>query len=492
LANSERSAGRYLGAIAVVLASTAISEALYRVLGTTRVSMIFLAGVLIAAVRWGSGPAYLSAIAAFVVYNFYLVEPRFTLQFASAEDVLVLIVFFAVAVLTGNLAGRVRDEAARAAERARTTDALLQASQEFSSSAQEAVIGQRLEQHIASAVHGDAIVWDADWRRFGESGAHSSARAVEDEAMMAARRALRDGGDVEQRPGSWRARPLRTAGDTLGVAAWRGETSSEAGPEVQRLLNVLVDLGAAAIGRAKLAARQAEIDARARTEQLRDALLSSISHDLRTPLSSILASASSLREFGDEFSAATRDDLVLTIQEEAERLNAFVANLLNMTKLQSGALHIEATDVSVAEVVDRVVDRFSRRGAASRLRKRVAANLSVRGDAVLVEQALSNVVENALRYSPISASVIIAAEAAGRFVVIEVLDEGPGVPESELELIFEKFYRSPNTSATLQGTGLGLSISKGLVEAMGGVATARLREDASGMCVSLIVPRAGK
>jgi K+-sensing histidine kinase KdpD len=478
----------YAAALGVVGASTMTAELLFRALDTTRLSMIFLAGVLITAVRWGSGPGYFAAVAAFVIYDFYLSEPRFTLQFGSAEDVLVLIVFFAVAMLTGRLAGKVRDEAARALDRAHTTDALLQASREFSSSADEETIRQRLARHVGEAAKGDGLVWHGDRRWSWPAVVDPPEGLVTDTLAITGR--TPDMGGVTVTSGSWRARQLVAAGDALGVAAWRSVGPTRLGPEEQRLLNVLVDLGATAIARARLASAQAEMEARVRTEQLRDALLSSLSHDLRTPLAAIMASASSLREFGDQFEPATRADLVLTIQEETERLNIFVTNLLNMTRLESGALAIDSTGFSVAEMVERVIGRFSRRGGEHRLSPSIRpVDLHACGDPILAEHALANVVENALRFSPGGSPVGITANPRGNLAVIEVADEGPGVPNDELASIFEKFYRSPQSAATLQGTGLGLSITKGLVEAMGGAVAARPRAGGSGLVVSLTLPR---
>jgi K+-sensing histidine kinase KdpD len=480
---------RYLAAFAVVVASTGVAEMLYRTLETTRLSMIFLAGVLMAAVWLGSGPAYFAAGLAFVVYNFYLCEPRFTLVFAGPEDVIVLTVFLIVAMLTGGLAGRVRDEARRAQARARTTAALLEASRDFASTTQEAEVRERLARRLAEAAKGDAVIWDGVEAVMSDDEVAAPAPLLID-ALDLASRAMSHA-PVTLEAGAWRARPLRSAEVVLGVAAWRphGGDGPAAAEEMQ-LVSVLVDQGATAIMRARLTAAQAEAKASVRTEQLRNALLSSISHDLRTPLAAILASASSLREFGDRFPPEVRADLTDTIQEEAERLNLFVANLLNMTRLEGGGLAPKAAPFNVVEVVDQLMARMERRRGGRVLARDAAhGELTAMGDPVLLEQALGNVVENALRFSPDGSTVRVSL-SGGDCVRIQVADEGPGVPEAELEKIFEKFFRSASSRETTPGTGLGLSIARGLVEAIGGQVRARLRTDRSGLVVAVDLPRA--
>lgn len=472
-------AWRYLAALGFVAASTAVAEVIYRVFDTDRLSMVFLAGVLVSAVTLGPGPAYFAAAAAFVVYDVYLVEPRFQFSLTSAEDVIVLIVFLAVAVLTGGLAGRLREAQRKAEARARTSGALLRASEEFSASDHEDAVRQALAARIADAGREAVVFFDGrTWTAPADRAAPATLAAIAQTPSAATIEA-----------GGWRLRPLRADGHALGVAAWRS-TERALAEDDDRLVDVLVDMAGAAIVRSRLSGERAEMQARTRTEELRNALLSSISHDLRTPLAAILASASSLREFGDRFDAATRQDLTLTIQEEAERLNIFVGNLLNMTKLESGALSIDGVAFGMAEVAERVAQRVQRRAGAREIVPHVAGDdLSAVGDPILAEQALANVVENAVRFSPNGARIDITGRREAGRVVVEVADEGPGVPPGELPMLFEKFYRSPSTAAAQQGTGLGLSITRGLVEAMGGEVSARARDDGRpGLIVALALP----
>jgi K+-sensing histidine kinase KdpD len=468
---------RYGAAFGIIGLALLIAEGFYRVFDTTRLSMVFLAGILVSAVTLGANAGYFAAALAFVVYNIYLVEPRFTFEFGSAEDFLVLVVFLAVAVLTGGLAGRLRDEAQRNKLRAHAMGALFEASRELSSASDESAVRGRIVRHIAEAARGQAFLWDQDviWSAPEETVVPSALLGD----VLAASQTVQPTETLTITVGDWRARIMQADGTSLGVAAWRAGADAVAAENGSapdyRLINVLVDLGAAAIMRARLSAARSEVEALARTEQLRNALLSSISHDLRTPLAAILASASSLKDFGEKFTPNVRNDLVTTIQEEAERLNRFVANLLSMTKLESGALDLDRQVFDAAEVLNRVVRRFERAG------RLIGHDLGrvpliITADPILLEQALGNILENAVRYSPHDALIMVRGAEVGGTVLIEVEDFGPGVPTDDLKRIFEKFYRSPGAGNT-QGTGLGLSIARGLIEAMNGVVSARARPD---------------
>jgi two-component system sensor histidine kinase KdpD len=461
LRNAARHVARYLAVLPIIGMATALAELFYRITGSDRLSSIFLAGVLLSAFLLGSGPAYAAAALAFVVYLFQ-VDPRFQFSFGGAEDFNVLMMFLAVAALTGLLTGRMRDEAARAQARQRVNGALLDATRDFSATSDEAVIRQRLAAHIARAARGEAEVRGegAAYQVKTEQVAHGASDA-------------------------WRVQPLQTGDASFGEAAWRPLGGPPLSEEEQTLIGILADTGAAAIARAKLAAGKAEAEARARTEDLRNALLSSISHDLRTPLAAILASATSLREFGPRFDPAVREDLADTIREEAERLDATVANLLSMSRLEAGQLTVATSPFNVPEVVERAVGRRNRAEQRPFVVRIDPATPEAEGDPVLFEQALGNVVENAMRYSPAGAPITVAVAGAGDEVVVEVTDAGPGVAPEEAERIFEKFYRARATGS-VPGTGLGLAITRGLLAGMGGrVAVCNRTDDDSGLVATL-------
>ena len=469
---------RYAAALGVVALSTGIAQALFLLTGSNRVGGAWLVGVLVTSYLLGSGPGYLSAAVSFVIYNLYVSNGHLSLRHYRPEDVLVLLTFPTVALLMGSLTGRVRDEAKRAQNRALITAVLFEGSREFSISDDVGLIRARLADYLAAAARGRAFVMDAEVLC---AAGGEAPEAVLEAARTLAREAGGQPRTIEAQ--GWTVRCLQGG----AVAGWR--TASTLSVDEEDLLQILADAGAAAKTRADLTVAKADAEARARTEDLRNALLSSISHDLRTPLAAVLASASSLQEFGDRFDAKTRHDLTATIQEEAERLNTFVTNLLNMTRLEGGALEPANSAFSVGEVVDRTRRRFDRLLGKRKLSCRLdeAATMAL-GDPVLFEVALANVLENAIRYSPDGGTISLVSYPDAGQVVVEVIDEGPGVAEAELPQLFEKFYRGA-AAKRLPGTGLGLSIVRGVMQGMGGQARAALRTDAhSGMVMSLALP----
>jgi two-component system sensor histidine kinase KdpD len=472
---------RYGVAVLIVAMATGGAALLDQLTHSNRVAGVYLVGVLVTSYLVGSGPGYLAAFVSFLIYNFYVANTKFALASYTPEDVLVLLTFPTVALLMGNLTGRVRDEAKRAETRALATAVLFEGTREFSASDDPAFIRARLADHLAAAARGQAFVLDADV--LSSAGGEAPTPMVLSAAQALA---LEEGAAPRTiEAAGWRVRYL-TGGS---VAGWRAEPPP--GSEEEDLLQILADAGAAAIARAQLTVGKADAEARARTEDLRNALLSSISHDLRTPLAAVLASATSLQEFGDQFDAKTRRDLTATIQEEAERLNAFVTNLLNMTRLESGALDVSTAAFDLAEVVDRTRKRFDRLRGQRMIDWTLGdgAGLAM-GDPVLFEVALANVLENAVRYSPDGGTISLSSFPRDGQVVVQVADDGPGVAESELGKLFDKFYRG-SAAKRMPGTGLGLSIVRGVMQGMGGRATATLRQDgASGLVVSLILPSA--
>ena len=225
------------------------------------------------------------------------------------------------------------------------------------------------------------------------------------------------------------------------------------------------------------------------TERLRAALLTSISHDLRTPLATILGTVSGLRSYADKYDETQRAELLATLQDEAERLNRFVNNLLDMTRLESGALELKLDLVDIAEIVGAALERAGSVLAHHRVELVIAADLPMlRLDQILFEQVLFNLLDNAAKYAPPGSRINVHARREGDVVAIEVSDEGPGIPPEDLERVFDKFYRVQAQDRRRAGTGLGLAICRGFVEAQGGRIDARNRRDRSGAVLTIRLP----
>jgi len=284
--------------------------------------------------------------------------------------------------------------------------------------------------------------------------------------------------------------PLRTG---RGPVAVMGIESDRPGallsPDQRRLLNALADQAAVSIERISLAEDVDRARLVAETERLRSALLTSISHDLRTPLASILGAASSLETYDALLGADAKRDLLRTIQEEAERLGRFVANLLDMTRLEAGALTPKREPADIGEVVGSALARAGKVLSGHRVEMDIAAGLPLLDlDEVLFEQALFNVLDNAAKYAPPGTQVMLRGWAQPDEVRLQVIDEGPGIPDGALPHLFEKFYRVHATDRQRAGTGLGLAIARGFVEAMGGRIEAANRTDRRGAVFTFIFP----
>jgi two-component system sensor histidine kinase KdpD len=260
-------------------------------------------------------------------------------------------------------------------------------------------------------------------------------------------------------------------------------------PEDSRLLETLADQAAVAIERTTLVADVEAARLASETERLRSALLSSLSHDLRTPLVSILGAATSMISYGDDLDPKDRRELAVTIQDEAERLNRFVQNLLDMTKLGSGALKPNADWADLHDIVGAAVQRSTRLLKGRQIKVDIDPKLPLLSlDSVLMEQVFFNLLDNACKYSPQGSLVTVWARPGKGQALIEVCDQGPGIPEADRERVFDMFYRVEAADSQTAGTGLGLAICRGIVEAHGGTIKAEPGLHGSGTCIVVHLP----
>jgi two-component system sensor histidine kinase KdpD len=284
--------------------------------------------------------------------------------------------------------------------------------------------------------------------------------------------------------------PMRTGRGAIGVIGIDNDrTGPLLTPDQRRLLDALVDQGALAIERVLLVEDMDRVKRTVESDRLRGALLTSISHDLKTPLASVLGAASTLRDLGTGLNDAQKNDLLATMIDESERLNRFIANLLDMTKLESGAIVPNTARHDIGEIVGSALRRAGKILARHKVSLELAADLPMLElDAVLFEQVLFNLLDNAAKYAPADTTISIRCSREKDSIVLQILDEGGGIPPAELESVFDKFYRAQKGDHVRPGTGLGLAISRGFVEAMHGTISAANRGDRSGAVLTIRLP----
>lgn len=483
--------GYAVGAL-FVLAATLAAWGLDLAFDRVDLGMIFLAAVLAAGVLHGLRPALAAATVAFVVYNYLFLAPRYSLAIGAPTDFITLVVFWAVALASGGLAGRVRDQALGSQRRAAAVATLLAASRTLSAATGREAVASALAEQVAAAAGGRALVLLPEGDEIAPLAGSPGLEALDAAQMAAARWAWEKGevagfgtGTLPQ--ARWTFWPLEGVRARTGVAA----VEAGVGADQERLILALLEQGAVALERSQLATEALETETLRRADRFRSALMNSVSHDLRTPLSTVLGASSTLLEFGDKMSKAVRQDLLVSIREEAERLSRYVANLLDMTRLEGGALRLRTDWTDVRDVLNAAAERVTRRLGDRPLSRDYPDRLSlVRIDASLLEQVVVNILENAIAYSADGSRIELAAYEDRGNVVISIEDEGRGVPPAELERIFDKFRRLDEPSDRGQGVGLGLAIAKGFVDAMGGrIAAASPIHDGRGTRMLISLPK---
>jgi two-component system sensor histidine kinase KdpD len=485
--------GYVIGAAFVAVATVA-ALALDQVFDDVNLGMVFLASVLAAGVLYGLKPALAAATVAFLIYNFLFLSPRYSFAIGSPTDLLTLIVFWLVALATGGLAGRVRDQQRATARRAAGIAALLAASRRLSGAAKKDDAARALAEQLAAAVGGRVMILLPQGADVAVAAAAPEAGELTTVDVAAARWTWEKGEPAGAGTGTlpnatWIFRPLQGVRSRAGVVAL--EPDSTPRPDDERYVLALIDQGAVALERAEFAADAADADALRKADRLRSALLNSISHDLRTPLSTVLGSATTLIEYGGSLGGKVKRDLLDSIREEAERLNRYVGDLLDMTRLEGGALVTRQEWIDLREVLNAAAERVSRRLGKRRVARDYPANLTmVKADPGLLEQAVVNILENAIAYSPDGSTIELAAYEDRGNVVASIEDEGRGIPTTELQSVFEKFRRMEEATDRGKGAGLGLAISKGFIEAMSGrIAAASPIHDGRGTRILISLPK---
>lgn len=483
-----------LAAIYVCLA-TAVGMALYHVLGVRNIGLVFLMAVLTSAATAGLWPALFASVLGALAYNYFFLWPLYTLAIDDAESVVALVTFLAAAALTSNLTARVHHEARVARARARTTESLYLFSKRLSiAGTLDDVLWVTVNQ-MASMLRVNTVLLLPQGNRVVVRAGFPPDDTLADFDIAAAQWAWEHnhpaGRGADTLPGAKRLYlPLRTGRQTIGVV---GLDSDKSGllltPDQKRLFDALADQAALAIERIQLVDDLDEAKLEAEADRLRSALLTSISHDLRTPLAGIMGAAGALRDYFEALPQGDRHDLLATVVDESERLNRFIANLLDMTRIEAGAMVPNISLLALDEALGAVLQRARKLLSLHRIEVKLPENLPLlRLDPVLFEQVLFNLFDNASKYAPSHTLIEVKAWQDGGYVVLQILDEGPGIPEGDLERIFDIFYRVRKADQVQAGTGLGLAICRGFIEAMGGEINAGNRHDRSGASFTLRLP----
>lgn len=486
-------------AVAVVAVGAAVGTGLLleQLSPLPNMSMIFLLAVLICALRFGVSAAVSASILSFFAYNFFFIEPRHTFTIARPHELFALLIFLAVAVVTGSLAGRLRDQATATRARAEATQSLYEFSRKLSGAPNIDDVVWLVASQSAAIARGRSVVLLAKDGELNFEGAWPPEDSLSTPDWAAARWAFSKGEPAglftpTMPSASFQFRPMISSKGSLGVVGIAPADLQETLPvATESALQSFADQAAVAIERTILVGEAARMASVAESERLRNALLSSVSHDLRTPLASILGSVTSLRQLGDRIPLSDQAELLATIEEEATRLTQFVSNLLDMTRLEASALDIRRDWIDVADVISGAVNRCRKLMPLRTIKLHLASGLPlIKGDATLLEQVMFNLIDNADKYSsPKSVTTITAAGQGSSTIMIKVKDNGVGIPPNALERVFDKFYRVRGSDGRAPGTGLGLAIAAGVIKAMGGEisATSPIHEG-KGTEISIMLP----
>ena len=470
-------------AASLVALVTAVGCALRAVVPAEAMGMIYLAAIVAGASAWGMPTALAMAGVSFVAWDFFFIPPLYALSIGSPRDLIALGVFALVAVLAGGLAGRVRGEAQAAQARVEGLRRIAAFSRRLGEAGTEPDLLAEIARQ-AAAIAGRALVLAP----FGDqlSGRDLVIRACEpasvapgapvpglhtlDEgAWAAARWAWTHGepaghGTSTLPAASWQLLPLHTVRGTLGVLGLRSAGALD--DTAAQTLGALADQAAIAWERVLLANEAARTTAMEETQRLRTALLASLGHDLRTPLTGIQGAAGTLRSAWDGLDETTRTDLLDSIEQDVGRMVRFLANITELTRLESGQISPRLSRVDLAEVVEAALARLP---GAPHVAVRVAEPPpAALADPALLEQVLVNLLENAVKYSPAGSLTLVRVTAEAGAACVSVADEGIGIPADDLPHVFDSFFRARRGDRVPPGTGLGLAIARGLVEAMGG------------------------
>ena len=437
---------QYLLAFVLIASVTAIFFALRDALDTTLIALLYLIPLGLITAFWGLGPGITSALVTFLAFNYFFIPPFYTFTVHHLADVVILVVFLIVAIVISQLVGRAQASLAAATAREREATQLYELSTALAGLHDDHVIAQILAKQVQDVSKGEAV-------ELNIMGTQPFAFRLPESI-------------TPTRPPEWVV-PIQVARGVLGeIRLWRAAPAISSGEK--RLLQTFASQGALALERARLAQAESRARVLEESDRLKSAILSSVSHELRTPLSTIKAASSSLRSNEVNWDSPVRPELIAAIDDEADHLNMLVGNLLDMSRIESGALKPKREWNILPEIVGSVLARMKHLAGEHQLEVDVPESLPlVPVDYVQMEQVFTNLVSNSVKYAPEKTVIRLRAFVEGESLHVLVSNQGPQVPQEHLERIFDKFFRI-TAADRVTGTGLGLSICKGIIEAHGG------------------------
>ncbi len=456
----------YLASAAAVLVVGLAAHALTRFVSLPHVSVLFIAAVVMSAAFWGFWPSVLAALLSVAAGSYFFYSPIFSFRVSAEQDLADLAVFVIVAAFTSRLAAAVRAQAHEARRRRDAIAGLLAFTERLAGSTSDAELNAAIVAHLAPLL-----------------GRPLHLLLPEDGHL----RVVASDGGAGDSLSAGRRIELRAAASAPAGVVMAPQPGPPADPEYVKGLLAHAGL---ALERARLRREVAEARLKAQGEELREALLNSVSHDLQTPLAAILGSATALESFAEYGTPPARRELVSTIREETERLTAYIDNVLDLTRIRSGQIAARLELVELADIINAALRRKERQLRAHAVDVQVPADLPMlRLDLFLMEHALANLLDNAAKFAPAGSRIGLAARIDHDAVALEVTDRGCGIAPGDLQRVFEAFYRGAGPQGRpASGTGLGLAICRAFVEANGGSVAAFSGGEGRGVTVRLRLP----
>jgi two-component system sensor histidine kinase KdpD len=468
-----RIARQYIYSILLVLAATGLCALIAPYISPTNLIVIYLLSTVITAVFLGQGPAILSSVLSVFAFDYFFVPPQLTLAVSDTEYILTFLGLLVVSLVISYLTAQVREQANAAQWREAQTTVLYDLGRDLTAAIGLEAVAKTIIAHISQVFSREVAIFLPDGKELKLYMASQGLQVAKNELAVATwvfEHGEPAGRGTDTLPdATMHYQPLKTNRGVIGILGYKPAGSSASlRPEQRRILEAFNYQVALAIEGAQVLeqARQAEL--LEATEKLQTALLNSISHDLRTPLVSITGALSSLEETGPALDEEVKKSLIETAREEAERLNRLVGNLLDITRLEAGALQLHRQVCDIQELVGSALDQVGNPLKNRQVNVQIPSKVPlVSLDFVLFSRVLVNIIDNALKYSPPDKPIDIQVQVNKHDLEISIADRGEGIPSEDLQRIFDKFYRVQRPD-NVSGTGLGLSICKGIVEAHGG------------------------